>query len=162
MSFKNYYSITKLHKKKYNESLEFDFSAEDVYEDGKKIADIEVDIAENINKEEVISYFTEGGREEKDPVVKYLKQLKLPKKFTYIWIQFLKVLPKQRGLGKGSEILNNIAMNYPPGSLMALSPQEVSGGKSASNIEQVKAFYKQNGFNVVKSSYGDYFAFRLL
>jgi hypothetical protein len=77
--------------------------------------------------------------------------LKLPKTFTYVWIQFIKLLSNQRGKGKGSEILNTLAMNYPPGTLLALSAEEVSGGKTGSSLQMLKKFYKQNGFHLIKS-----------
>lgn len=142
-----------------NESLEFDSSG--AYEDGNKIADLEIDEMENVSKEEVISYFEDERDSERDPVIRYIRSLKLPKTFLYVWIQFIKILPKQRGQGKGSEIINTLAMQYPPGTLMALSAEEVSTGKTASSLDMVKKFYKQNGFTLVRSQ-GKVFGFRVI
>ena len=141
------------------ESLEIDSSG--VYEDDVKIADLDIDEMPNVTKEEVISYFEDERDSERDPAIRYIKSLKLPKKFLYVWIQFIKILPKQRGQGKGSEIINTLAMQYPPGTLMALSAEEVSTGKTASSLDMVKKFYKQNGFTLVRSQ-GKVFGFRLL
>lgn len=141
-----------------HESLTFDKPGQRVLDNGKKIADYEVDVVENVTKEEVMDYFQ---TDTKDPVIKYLKQLKLPKKFTYVWIQFIKLLPKQRGQGKGSEIINNLALSYPPGTLLALSAEEVSTGKTASSLEKLKKFYKQNGFTLIKSQ-NKVFGFRVV
>lgn len=131
------------------ESLEIDSSG--VYENNKKIAELEVDEAPSVTKEEVIDYFSDEENSDKDPAVKYIKSLKLPKTFMYVWIQFIKLLPSQRGKGKGSEILNTIAMQYPPGTLIALSAEEVSGGKRGSSLDKLKKFYKQNGFTLIRS-----------
>jgi len=133
----------------YKESLEIEASG--VYEDSIKIADIEIDEMPGVTKEDVIGYFVdeEDNSSEKDPVVKYIRSLKLPKKFTYVWLQFIKLLPKQRGKGKGSEIINTLALQYPPGTMIALSAEEISGGKSS--LEMVKKFYKQNGFTLIRS-----------
>ena len=141
------------------ESLEIDSSG--VYEDDVKIADLEIDEMPNVTKEEVISYFEDERDPERDPAIRYIRSLKLPKTFMYVWIQFIKLLPKQRGQGKGSEIINTIAMQYPPGTLMALSAEEVSTGKTASSLDKVKKFYKQNGFTLVRSQ-GKVFGFRVL
>jgi hypothetical protein len=133
----------------YKESLEIEASG--VYENDIKIADIEIDEMPGVTKEEVIGYFVdeEDDNPEKDPVIKYIKSLKLPKKFTYVWLQFIKLLPGQRGKGKGSEIINTLALQYPPGTVIALSAEEISGGKSS--LEMVKKFYKQNGFTLIRS-----------
>ena len=141
------------------ESLEIDSSG--VYEDDVKIADLDIDEMPNVTKEEVISYFEDERDTETDPATRYIRSLKLPKTFMYVWIQFIKLLPKQRGKGKGSEIINTIAMQYPPGTLLALSAEEVSTGKSASSLELVKKFYKQNGFTLVRSQ-GKVFGFRVV
>ena len=143
----------------FKESLEIDSSG--VYEDDVKIADLDIDEMPNITKEEVISYFEDERDSQKDPAIRYIKSLKLPKKFLYVWIQLIKILPKQRGKGKGSEIINTLVMQYPPGTLMALSAEEVSTGKTASSLDMVKKFYKQNGFTLVRSQ-GKVFGFRLL
>jgi len=139
MTFKDYYK----------ESLEIEASG--VYEDEVKIADIEIDEMPGVTKEDVIGYFVdeEDNNTDKDPVVKYIRSLKLPKKFTYVWLQFIKLLPKQRGKGKGSQIINTLALQYPPGTMIALSAEEISGGKSS--LEMVKKFYKQNGFTLIRS-----------
>jgi len=142
-----------------NESLEIDSSG--VYEDDVKIADLEIDEMPNVTKQEVMSYFEEDRSSQTDPVLKYISSLKLPKTFIYVWIQFIKLSPKQRGKGKGSEIINTLAMNYPPGTLMALSAEEVSTGKTASSLALVKKFYKQNGFTLVHSQ-GKVFGFRVV
>jgi len=136
-------------KEYYNESLEIDSTG--VYEDGIKIADIEIDEMPNVTKDEVISYFEDEDNFKNDPATRYLRGLKLPKTFMYVWIQFIKLLPKRRGQGKGSEIINTLAMQYPPGTLLALSAEEVSGGKTASSLDMLKKFYKQNGFTLIKS-----------
>ncbi len=139
MTFKDYYK----------ESLEIEASG--VYEDNIKIADIEIDEMPGVTKEDVIGYFVdeEDKRADKDPVVRYIRSLKLPKKFTYVWLQFIKLLPGQRGKGKGSQIINTLALQYPPGTMIALSAEEISGGKSS--LEMVKKFYKQNGFTLIRS-----------
>jgi GNAT superfamily N-acetyltransferase len=139
MTFKDYYK----------ESLEIEASG--VYEDDIKIADIEIDEMPGVTKEDVIGYFVdeEDKRADKDPVVRYIRSLKLPKKFTYVWLQFIKLLPGQRGKGKGSQIINTLALQYPPGTMLALSAEEISGGKSS--LEMVKKFYKQNGFTLIRS-----------
>jgi GNAT superfamily N-acetyltransferase len=147
-------------KEFYQESLEIDSTG--VYDDGVKIADIEVDEMPGVTKEEVIGYFVDEGEDEnKDPAARYIRSLKLPKKFMYVWIQFIKLLPRQRGQGKGSQILNTLALQYPPGTIMALSAEEVSGGKTASSLEMLKRFYKQNGFTLIRSR-GKVFGFRVL
>lgn len=140
------------------ESLQFDAAGQRVLDDGKKIADYEVDEVKNVTKQEVMDYFQTDS---KDPVIKYLKQLKLAKKFTYVWIQFIKLLPHHRGHGRGSEIMNHLALSYPPGTLMALSAEEVSSGKTASSLAMLKRFYKQNGFTLIKSQ-GKTFGFRVV
>lgn len=140
------------------ESLQFDKLGQRVLDGGKKIADYEVDEVEDITKQQVMDYFQTDNR---DPVIKYLKQLKLPKKFTYVWIQFIKILPKQRGQGRGSEIINHLALSYPTGTLMALSAEQVSSGKTASSLAMLKKFYKQNGFTLIKSQ-GKTFGFRVV
>jgi len=149
MTFKDYYK----------ESLEIEASG--VYEDDVKIADIEIDEMSGVTKEDVIGYFVdeEDKRADKDPVVRYIRSLKLPKKFTYVWLQFIKLLPKQRGKGKGSEIINTLALQYPPGTMIALSAEEISGGKSS--LEMVKRFYKQNGFTLIRSK-DKVFGFRIV
>lgn len=150
-------------KQHYKESLEIDSAG--VYEDGKKIADIEIDEMPNVTKGDVIGYFADEEEDyapgQHDPVVKFLTNLKLPKTFTYVWLQFIKLAPSQRGKGKGSEIINTLAMNYPPGTLIALSAEEVSTGKTASNLDMVKKFYKQNGFTLIKSQ-DKVFGFRVV
>ena len=151
MLFNRYYNL--------NEAIEF--SGDEVYEDGKKIAELSVDEVENVTKEEVISYFEdEESTNERDNVIKYIRSLKLPKVFTYVWIQFLKVLPALRGQGRGSEIINTLAMHYPPGTLLALSAEEISSGKSGSSLKEVILFYKQNGFTLIKDKHGKVFGFR--
>lgn len=140
------------------ESLEFDPKGQRVLDNGKKIADYEVDVVKDVDKREVMDYFQ---TDKKDPVIRYIKQLKLPKKFTYVWVQFIKLLPKQRGQGRGSEIINSLALSYPPGTLMALSAEEVSSGKTASSLGMLKKFYKQNGFTLIKSK-GKVFGFRVV
>lgn len=140
------------------ESLEFDPAGQRVLDDGKKIADYEVDVVENVTKENVMEYFENAYN---DPAVKYIRKLKLPKRFTYVWIQFIKLLPKHRGQGRGSEIINHLALSYPPGTLIALSAEEVSSGKSASSLGMLKRFYKQNGFTLIKSQ-GKTFGFRVV
>jgi hypothetical protein len=142
------------------EALEFDRSREEVREDGKTIADMDFDVEENQTKEDVISYFIDMDKD--DPVIRYLKGLKLPKIFTYIWIQLLRIKPNQRGEGRGSEIINTLAMSHPPGSLMALAVGEISSGKTGSSLNKVKEFYQQNGFNLVRSKDGEYYGFRVL
>lgn len=52
-------------------------------------------------------------------------------------------------------------MNYPPGTLMALSAEEVSSGKTASSLSDLKRFYQQNGFTMVRSN-GKTFGFRVV
>lgn len=152
MQFNRYYNL--------NEAIEF--SGDEVYEDGKKIAELTVDEAENVTKEEVISYFEdEESNNKRDNVIEYIHSLKLPKVFTYVWIQYLRVLPTQRGQGRGSEIINTLAMHYPPGTLLALSAEEISSGKSGSSLKEVIQFYKQNGFTMVKDKYGKVFGFRV-
>ncbi len=146
-------------KEYFKESLEFDASG--VYEDDIKIADMEIDEMPNVTKDEVISYFVDDDEDDQDPAVRYIKSLKLPKTFMYVWLQFIKLLPGRRGQGKGSEIINTLAMQYPPGTLMALSAEEVSGGKTASSLEMLKRFYKQNGFVLVRSK-GKVFGFRVV
>lgn len=146
-------------RKFFKESLEIDSSG--VYEGGKKIADLELDEVENVTKKEVLSYFGSEDGDSHDPAISYIKSLKLPKTFMYVWIQFIKLLPQQRGKGKGSEILNTLAMNYPPGTLLALSAEEVSSGKTASSLDMIKKFYKQNGFTLVRSQ-GKVFGFRVV
>lgn len=143
------------------ESLEFDKAGQRVLDSGKKIADFEIDEVPNITKDEVISYFVDDDSNLKDPAVQYLRTLKLPKTFMYVWIQFLKILPQQRGQGRGSEIINTLAMNYPPGTLMALSAEEVSSGKTASSLSDLKRFYQQNGFTMIRSR-GKTFGFRVV
>jgi hypothetical protein len=146
--------------KQIQESLEFDMPREEVREDGKKIADFDWDVAENLTISEVIDLFYFDDPKN-DPVAKYLRSLKLPKKFTYIWIQLLRILSTQRGLGRGSEIINTLAMQHPPGTLMALSPGEISSGQNKSSHKNLMSFYKQNGFKIVKSNDGVEFAFRI-
>ncbi len=146
-------------KQFFKESLEIDSSG--VYEGGKKIADLELDEVENVTKKEVLSYFGSEEEDSHDPAISYIKSLKLPKTFMYVWIQFIKLLPQQRGKGKGSEILNTLAMNYPPGTLLALSAEEVSSGKTASSLDMVKKFYKQNGFTLIRSQ-DKVFGFRVV
>jgi GNAT superfamily N-acetyltransferase len=143
----------------YKESLKIEASG--VYEDSIKIADIEIDEMPGVTKEDVIGYFVdeENNNTDKDPVVKYIRSLKLPKKFTYVWLQFIKLLPKQRGKGKGSQIINTLALQYPPGTMIALSAEEISGGKSS--LEMVKKFYKQNGFTLIRSK-DKVFGFRIV
>ena len=143
----------------FKESLEIDSSG--VYENGKKIADLEIDEVENVTKKEVLSYFGSEDGDSHDPAISYIKSLKLPKTFMYVWIQFIKLLPQQRGKGKGSEILNTLAMNYPPGTLLALSAEEVSSGKTGSSLDMVKKFYKQNGFQLIRSQ-DKVFGFRVV
>lgn len=140
------------------ESLEFDPAGQQVLDGGKKIADYEVDVVENATKEDIMEYFENAYN---DPAVKYIRKLKLPKRFTYVWIQFIKLLPRLRGQGKGSEIINHLALSYPPGTLMALSAEEVSSGKTASSLGMLKRFYKQNGFTLIKSQ-GKTFGFRVV
>lgn len=142
------------------EALEFDSAGQRILDDGKKIADYEIDEMPNVTKEEVASYFSDDGVTSNDPAVRYIKSLKLPKTFMYVWIQFIKVLPQQRGQGRGSEIINTLAMNYPPGTLMALSAEEISTGKTASSLSDLKRFYQQNGFTMVRSQ-GKTFGFRV-
>lgn len=144
------------------ESLDIDMAGQRVMEGGRKIADIVIDEVKNISKEEVISYFVEGGNDDTDPVVLFLKKLKLPKKFNYIWIQHIKVLPQQRGAGKGSQIINTLAMDNPPGTLIALTAEEISTGKTSSSIQKLKQFYSQNGFTLVKSRDNTVFGFRVV
>lgn len=141
------------------ESLEIDSSG--VYEDDVKIADLEIDEMPEVTKEEVMSYFEDERDPKTDPVMKYIKSLKLPKKFLYVWLQYIKLIPTRRGQGKGSEIINTLAMRYPPGTLMALSAEEVSTGKTASSLDKVKKFYKQNGFTLVRSD-DKVFGFRVI
>lgn len=143
------------------ESLEFDKAGQRILDDGKKIADFEIDEMLNVTKDQVIDYFVDDETNLNDPAVRYLKTLKLPKTFMYVWIQFIKVLPQQRGQGRGSEIINTLAMNYPPGTLMALSAEEVSSGKTASSLADLKRFYQQNGFTMVRSQ-GKTFGFRVV
>jgi GNAT superfamily N-acetyltransferase len=78
----------------------------------------------------------------------------------YVWIQFIKLLPKCRGQGTGSQILNHLALTYPAGTLMALSIEPVSAGKTASSMAMLKQFYAHNGFDVIKSQHKT-FAFRV-
>lgn len=152
ISFKNYVIA---------ESLEFDKMGQRILDDGKKIADFEIDEMPDVTRDEVISYFVDDASNMKDPAVRYLRSLKLPKTFMYVWIQFIKVLPQQRGQGRGSEIINTLAMQYPPGTLMALSAEEVSSGKTASSLADLKRFYQQNGFTMVRSQ-GKTFGFRVI
>jgi GNAT superfamily N-acetyltransferase len=152
ISFKNYVIA---------ESLEFDKMGQRILDDGKKIADFEIDEMPDVTRDEVISYFVDDASNMKDPAVRYLKTLKLPKTFMYVWIQFIKILPQQRGQGRGSEIINTLAMQYPPGTLMALSAEEVSSGKTASSLADLKQFYRQNGFTMVRSQ-GKTFGFRVV
>ena len=140
------------------ESLELDVAGQRVLQHGKKIADYEVDVVHHVTKREVMQYFDVHA---KDPVIKYLQQLTLPKTFTYVWIQFIKLLPRHRGQGTGSEILNHLAMSYPAGTLMALSAEPVSSGKTASSLSMLKRFYKHNGFTLIKSQ-GKTFGFRVV
>ena len=140
------------------ESLELDVAGQRVLQHGKKIADYEVDVVHHVTKREVMQYFDVHA---KDPVIKYLQQLTLPKTFTYVWIQFIKLLPRHRGQGTGSEILNHLAMSYPAGTLMALSAEPVSRGKTASSLSMLKRFYKHNGFTLIKSQ-GKTFGFRVV
>jgi hypothetical protein len=58
------------------ESLEFDPAGQQILDDGKKIADYEVDVVENATKENVMEYFENAYN---DPAVKYIRKLKLPK-----------------------------------------------------------------------------------
>ena len=152
ISFKNYVIA---------ESLEFDKMGQRILDDGKKIADFEIDEMPDVTRDEVIGYFVDDESNLKDPAVRYLKTLKLPKTFMYVWIQFIKILPQQRGQGRGSEIINTLAMNYAPGTLMALSAEEVSSGKTASSLADLKRFYQQNGFTMVRSQ-GKTFGFRVV
>lgn len=154
--------LEKMHtfKQHFEESLEID--SQGVYEDDVKIADIEIDEAPHVTKKEVISYFIHDEKDVKDnSVIKYLLSLKLPKTFMYVWLQYIKLLPTRRGQGKGSEIINTIAMQYPPGTLIALSAEEITGGKTASSLAMLKKFYKQNGFKLIRSQ-GKVFGFRVV
>jgi hypothetical protein len=145
-------------KEFYKESLEIDSSG--VYEHGNKIAELEIDEMPHVTKQQVMSYFADESNTGHDPAMAYINSLELPKTFMYVWIQFIKLLPKQRGQGKGSEIINTLALQYPPGTLMALSAEEVSTGKMSSSLHKVKKFYKQNGFTLVRSA-GKVFGFRV-
>lgn len=129
-----------------------------VTENGKEIGELEFDVVKNSTKESILGYFTDyGDIDNDDPIIKYIRSLRLPKSFTYIWIQLLKVSPKQRGKGKGSKILKALFKKYPRNVLFALSPREIAQGRS--NLENVIRFYEKNGFEIIRSK-TDMFAFK--
>ena len=141
-----------------SESLEIDKRRQRVLDAKKKIADLEIDEV-FIDKKELLSYFESS--DPKDQVLQYLNGLKLPKKFKYVWIQKIRVIPSLRGQGKGSEIFKTLVKSYPKGTLIALTPGEISSGKTASSLESLKSFYRQNGLTLLPSQ-GMLFGFKLL
>jgi GNAT superfamily N-acetyltransferase len=147
-------------KQHFQESLQFDLPGQRVMDGKKKIADIEIDEMSGATKQEVMQYFADEDLSNHDPVISFLKQLKLPRTFMYVWIQFIRIVPGQRGQGKGSEILNTLALQYPKGTLLALSAEEVSSGKTASSLRMLQKFYTDNGFKMIRSQ-GKTFGFRL-
>jgi GNAT superfamily N-acetyltransferase len=119
-----------------------------VTENGKEIGELEFDFAPNIDKKELLSYFTQYD-DNMDSVARYIQSLPLPKRFNYVWIQLIKVSPRMRGKGKGTQILQAVFNKYKKNTVFALSVNEIASGKST--IENNIKFYQSNGFQIVKN-----------
>ena len=138
-------------------SLTLDIPRQSVFIGRKEVATLEVDEEKKANLKYILSLF-----ETYPSIQKFLKTLKLKDRFSYVWINLIKVLPQQRGKGLGTLILKKIFSMYPPGSLIALNVGETSTGKSKSSIKDLISFYEKLGFKIVKSEDDYTYAFKIL
>ena len=129
-SFKEHYDLS---------SLELDLLNQKAYYNNSLIGNLIVYEDQNSTLKDVLKVFPSKK------VSSYLSQLKTPPKFAYVWIDLIKVFPKQRGKGFGTAIIKKLLSLYPKGSLIALNAGESSTGSSKSSLKDLEKFYKKIG-----------------
>lgn len=123
--------------------------------DESEVGYIEFEVDKKKDKEFIINCFEKTDNELRGIV----KQVRMPKEFTFIWVNKIYVKQSKRGKGFGSDILKllekrarqtNLVVGLSPGILV-----------KTSNMNKLLPFYKNNGFKVFESK-EHYYAFKVL
>jgi GNAT superfamily N-acetyltransferase len=77
------------------------------------------------------------------------KKLLLPKRFTFIWVEIVKIQEHSRGRGYGSQIFDWMKATY-CNTLIGLHPKEIAADY---NINMILRFYKKQGFEISRFEY---------
>ena len=123
--------------------------------DESEVGYIEFEIDKKKNKNFIVECFEKTDKELRDLV----KQIRMPKQFTFIWINKIYVKQSKRGKGFGSKILKLMEKRHPNNNVvLGLSPGKLV---KTSNVNKLIPFYRNCGFNVVESK-EHYYAFKVM
>jgi hypothetical protein len=81
--------------------------------------------------------------------IKNLKALRLPAKFSYTWIEVLKIQELSRRQGYGTQIFDLIKATH-HNALLALNPREIAADYP---IKTILGFYRKQGFVLSRFDY---------
>lgn len=123
--------------------------------DESEVGYVEFEVDKDKNKKHVINCFEKTDKE----VKKLFSSVRMPKNFTFIWVNKIYVKQSKRGHGFGSEILKLLEKRYPTkNTVLGLSPGIMV---KTSNIDKLIPFYRNHGFKILESK-EHYYAFKVL
>ena len=101
------------------------------------------------NKDHVLHCFREDVN-----AVTMMRKIRMPKEFTFVWVDKLYVKQSKRGKGYGAKILKALERKYKNHTIvLGLSPGEMV---KTSDIRRLIPFYESLGFKIVTSDVHHY------
>lgn len=119
-------------------------------EDNRYIGFVYIDVGRRYNTDLLIKHIPfELDLKQK----KYIRGLKLPKRFDFAYIHKIIVKPRFRGKGYGGAIMQELKKQARKPVVIILEAAQITYGKS--NIRNLKKFYRKQGFRMFEDQQGD-------
>lgn len=123
--------------------------------DESEVGYIEFDIDRKKNKKFIATCFEKEDKQLKE----LLRQVRMPKDFTFIWVDKIYVKQSKRGKGFGAKILKMLERRHPSSNLvLGLSPGQLV---KTSNMDKLIPFYKKLGYKILSSN-EHYYGFKVI
>ena len=113
-----------------------------ITENDSQIGYVAYEVDKNYAKSKILDTFKDD-----DEVEDKLKTIRMPKEFTFIWINKIYVKQSKRGKGYGTKIIETIQRKYKNHKIvLGLSPGELV---RTTNFKRLLPFYEKLGFKIL-------------
>lgn len=123
--------------------------------DESEVGYIEFEIEKKRSKRDIVKAFKKTDLE----IQELLRQIRMPREFTFIWVDKIYVKQSKRGKGFGAKILKLLEKRHPANNVvLGLSPGQLV---KTSNMNKLLPFYKKLGYKILESK-NHYYGFKVL
>lgn len=125
-----------------------------ITEDNSQIGYVAYEVDKNYAKTRILNTFKDD-----DEIEDKLKTIRMPKEFTFVWINKIYVKQSKRGKGYGTKIIETIQRKFRKQKIvLGLSPGELV---KTTDFKRLLPFYEKLGFKILVTD-KHYYGFKII